>query len=61
MKIKSHEEYENTISTLEELGDREDFQEKIELIAEFEKLTGLIRAYEAEHFPIIEEKVINIK
>jgi len=58
--IKTSEDYENAISMLEEIGDREDFQESEELIADFELLSDLICRYEKENYAVSEGHPIDI-
>jgi HTH-type transcriptional regulator/antitoxin HigA len=50
--IKSEQEYNNAVAYLEELGDREDFQNNEMLIDEFELISKLINIYDSEHYPI---------
>lgn len=50
--IETPEEYDKAIEFLEELGDREDFQDNEELINDFELLSKLIDIYDSENYPI---------
>lgn len=47
--FKNEDEYNKAIDLLEQIGDREDFQENKELIEQFELLSSLIEAYENEN------------
>ncbi|WP_325636771.1 hypothetical protein [Parapedobacter sp.] len=47
--FRNEEEYNKAVALLEELGDREGFEENEELVKQFELLSGLIEAYENQH------------
>lgn len=51
-QVPSTEEYENTLVALEKLCDRDDFQNKQELIDEAKEMLQLIKNYEKIHFPL---------
>jgi len=59
-EIKSEEEYKLATLYIEELGDREDFEDTPELIEEFEFIANLIDEYDTKHFPIKEGNPIEI-
>ena len=47
--FKNEDEYNQAVVLLEKLGDREDFQQNLELVGQFELLSTLIDAYEQEN------------
>jgi HTH-type transcriptional regulator/antitoxin HigA len=55
MKIKritTEKEYNEAVAYLEELGDREDFQENKDLIEQFDLVSALVESYEKDHFKL---------
>jgi HTH-type transcriptional regulator/antitoxin HigA len=50
--IRTEEEYKAALAYLEELGDREGFEQNKELVEEFELLAALVEMYDKEHFPL---------
>jgi len=51
-KIKTHKDYDTAITYLEQIGDRDDFEDNPDLVAEFELISGLVSIYERENFHI---------
>lgn len=51
-KIKSQEDYDKAIAYLEDIGDRDDFENMPDLVAQFELISELIAIYEKENFRI---------
>lgn len=47
--FRNEEEYNKAVALLEELGDREGFEENEKLVKQFELLSDLIEAYENKH------------
>ncbi|WP_341842216.1 hypothetical protein [Chitinophaga caseinilytica] len=58
--IKTEKEYNEAINALEVIGDKEDFEENENLIAQFELISKLIQLYEEEHAPIVKGHPIDI-
>ncbi len=59
-EIKTEKEYKSATLYIEKLGDREDFEDKPELIEEFEFIANLIKEYDSKHFPIEQGSPIEI-
>lgn len=51
-EIKNQEDYNNAIIYLEELDAKPDFEDREDLIKEFDRLADLIEKYEEIHFPV---------
>lgn len=45
-------QYNEAVAFLEELGDREDFQENEDLIKHFDLVSALVESYEKDHFEL---------
>ena len=51
-KIKIQEDYDAAIAHLEQIGDRDDFEDNPDLVAEFELISDLVSIYEKKHFQL---------
>ena len=50
--LKTDDDYKTAVQYLEKLGDSPDFEDREDLITEFDALADLIEKYEEKHFPI---------
>ncbi|MHB8208026.1 helix-turn-helix domain-containing protein [Mucilaginibacter sp.] len=51
-KIKTPEEYNTAVTYLEQIGDRDDFEDNPDLVAEFEFISDLVAIYEKANFQL---------
>ncbi len=58
--LKTEEEYKEAVNYLEKLGDTPDFEEKEELIEEFDLVSMLVENFEKENYPINKGNPIDI-